>query len=146
MRKINAKMIVAIRDLMGKADHNGDYFRLANTIVSQWHDGPCQKPGYSRVIEVKLHLNTIARIYPDICRMYVRDCGWRTATTKSRLNALLGALCGKDGDSITQSRGQWYTSRGEWLKAGNDWQDCHWYVAPHADNWMLKAAEMVAKG
>ena len=144
MRKVEAAMIQAVRELLNTADHNGTFKRLGNTEVVQWHDGPCHTPGHQRMIEVRLHKNTIARIYPDICRMYVRDCGWRTATTKSRLNALLGALCGKDGDHIHQSRGEWYTSRGEWLEAGNDWQDCHWHVAPHADNWMLRAAEQLA--
>jgi hypothetical protein len=143
MRVINAKVVMAVRDLLNNADHNGAYFKGGNTVVSQWHDGPCHTPGYQRVIEVKLHQSTIARIYPDTGRMYIRDCGYRTATTKARLNSLLGAF---NGDQISQSVNDWYTSRGEWLAAGNDWQDCHWQVRLDSENPMLKAAELVAAG
>jgi len=142
MRKVEAVMIQAIRDLIGNADFCGSYKRIGNTEVRQWHDGPSHTPGYRRVIEVRLHGNTIAHVYPDISRIFVRDCGWRTATTKSRLNAILGALGG--GDQISQVRGEWRTSRGEWIGTGYDWQDCHWQLRLNGDNPMLQTAERLA--
>ncbi len=142
MRKVEAAMVQAIRDLYGNAEFSGSYKRIGNTEVRQWHDGPCHTPGYQRLIEVRLHGNTIAHIYPDINRLYIRDCGWRSGTTKSRLNALLAALGCQD--RITQVRGEWFTGRGEWIGTGHDWQDCHWQVRWDADNWALQQAERLA--
>jgi hypothetical protein len=64
-------------------------------------------PSFNREIEVRLHGNLIARFEPRINRLTVDDCGWRTVTTKSRLNALLSAFTRELG--ITQHNHQWVT-------------------------------------
>ena len=45
-------------------------------------------------------------------QMKISDCGWQTVTTKSRLNALLGAFTGRGG--ITQSRYVWTINGVSW--------------------------------
>jgi hypothetical protein len=39
MRKIEARMVNAVRDLLGNAAHAGTYYRLGNTEVGQSHHG-----------------------------------------------------------------------------------------------------------
>ena len=57
--------------------HRGDYFNLSGGLSST-----------SREIQVRLHGNLIARIFPGD-RMILSSCGWETKTTKSRLNSIL---------------------------------------------------------
>jgi hypothetical protein len=54
---------------------------------------------------VYLHNNLIAEIGPTYVQLF--DGGWQTATTKSRLNAILAAH-GADGEYIFQKKGQWF--------------------------------------
>ena len=54
---------------------------------------------------VKLYGNTIAEVGDTFIRLY--DGGWRTATTKSRLNAILN-VHGRDFDSVFQKKGEWF--------------------------------------
>lgn len=143
MRTVEARMIQAIRELIGKADHNGRYLKCGNTEVSQTHHGVAHTPGYQRIISVKLHGNEIAAIRPAENTLWVSDCGWQTVTTKSRLNALIGALTRHGNDAgITQRKG-------EWLQINNGaayaWEGQDVFpVALDADNWLLRTAEKLA--
>ena len=91
MRKIEELMIQAIR--LGKN------FERDNTKVVHLEDGQCN---------VLLHGNHIAAITEQ--RLILSHAGWRTPTTKSRLNAILNGL-GVD-DRIYQSKGIWFNNQG----------------------------------
>src|SRR5690625_3474921 len=67
-------------------------------------------PLHPQRLQAKLHGNPIAT-YPPFAdahgwRLELSDCGWRTVTTKSRLNALLAALA--PGYGIRQENHVWY--------------------------------------
>lgn len=72
MRKIEQKMAEAIKA--------GKSFKAGNTAVFTTDCG----------FVVQLHGNEIARLTGSFLRL--SSCGWRTATTKSRLNAVLQAV------------------------------------------------------
>ena len=55
---------------------------------------------------VYLHGNLIATISKDEVEIY--DGGWRTNTTKSRLNAIINALCDGYNQSIYQHKSEWF--------------------------------------
>ena len=55
--------------------------------------------------DVFLHGNKIASIDYDSREVRLSSCGWRTSTTKSRLNAILTALRADGG--IRQIRNRW---------------------------------------
>ena len=112
MRLIEARMIDAIRYLIGAADYDGCKLSCDNTTVSQHHHGIAHTPGYQRIISVRLHGNEIGAIKPIEGTVWVSDCGWRTATTKSRLNVIIGALTNPSSNAhttrgISQRKGQW---------------------------------------
>lgn len=141
MRKVEARMIQAIRDLIGKADHDGTYLTCGNTTVSQHHHGIPHTPGYQRIISVRLHGNEIAAIRPGEDTLWVSDCGWQTVTTKSRLNALIDAFTHHYG--ITQRNGQWVQCEG--TQAAYAWKGQDVFpVKLHADNTHLRMAEKIA--
>ena len=54
------------------------------------------------VVNVILWATTIAKIYTD--KVVVNSGGWRTVTTKSRLNAILREYC---NTGIVQNKGYW---------------------------------------
>ena len=57
---------------------------------------------------MKLHGNSIAFRYNDPERtLSITNCGWKTNTTKERLNAI-------DGVKIYQKSGQWFLNGKEW--------------------------------
>jgi hypothetical protein len=87
MRKIETQMIQAIQ--------NNKDFKLDNTEVIN----------FSNVSDVYLHGNLIARIGETWMELF--DGGWQTATTKSRLNALLQAF-GMEGEYVFQKNFQWF--------------------------------------
>jgi len=87
MRKIETQIIKAIQE-------NKD-LKVANSEVIS-----C-----TNVSDVYLHGNLIARIGETWMELF--DCGYQTATTKSRLNALLSAF-GMEGEYIFQKKGQWF--------------------------------------
>lgn len=67
----------------------------ANTRTEVWGGG----------VTVYLHGHAIARWQADTGVLTVSDCGWQTATTKSRLNAILDSFkC----DRIYQDKFVWY--------------------------------------
>jgi len=88
MRKIEAAMNRAIVD--------GQNWHSANTRVEYEND--------SRISKVYLHGNLIAEVGETFVKL--SDGGWRTSTTKSRLNAILRE-CG-DNDSIYQKNHTWF--------------------------------------
>ena len=88
MRKIEAQMVKAIRDNKG--------WKSGNTEVALVDEGlSC----------VYLHGNKIAEVGEDFITLF--DGGWRTATTKSRLNAILHAF-GSGFDQVFQKDFQWF--------------------------------------
>lgn len=63
-------------------------------------------------VYLKLHGNTIAlRDFKD-GKVYIRDCGWSTVTTKMRLNYLLYAY--NSTLKIRQKNWQWYLGDDQW--------------------------------
>jgi hypothetical protein len=87
MRKIETQIITAIQ--------NNQDLKIANSEVIS-----C-----TNVSDVYLHGNLIARIGETWMELF--DCGYQTATTKSRLNALLSAF-GMEGEYIFQKNNQWF--------------------------------------
>lgn len=121
MRKIEQDMISAVQACLDGSERT---WRSGNTEVSTHHHGVAGEPGYERTVVVRLHDNVIAEFDSALngardCRgLKLRDAGWQTNTTKSRLNALLGAF--RDGSAIYQKQFQWYCPDGtEW--AGVEW-------------------------
>jgi len=55
---------------------------------------------------VRLHGNKIAEIGDDFMRVF--DGGFQSATTKSRLNALIDRFCNAASDGVFQKDFQWY--------------------------------------
>lgn len=90
MRVIEKKMVNAV-SAQGKMSTNNTKVESDNGLT-----------------KVMLHGNTIAEIDWAGKLLYISNCGWQTTTTKSRLNAILGAL--KPGTSIYQKKGTWYLS------------------------------------
>lgn len=89
MRLIEKKMNAAIAQ--------GKNWQLDNTSVLH-EDG---------VAKVFLHANKIAEIGEGFITLY--DGGWRTVTTKARLNAILREN-GKGNESVYQKNHQWFIS------------------------------------
>ncbi len=85
MRKIEAQMLAAIRERK--------YMHNSNTVVSPQDE----------YVAVLLHGNLIARVYPKA--VVINNCGWSTATTKSRLHNIIQPLCGA---YLGQSKYQWF--------------------------------------
>jgi hypothetical protein len=142
MRKIEAQTIQAVRDLFWMAEFSGCYWRSGNMDVSQSHHSISGQLGYERIISVRLHGNEIFAFRPDCQHIWISDCGWRTNTTKSRLNVLLG--CFSSGFGIFQKKGEWFFQ-------GKTWSDPDKWTGSQsvqfrmdADNWMLQQAEKLA--
>ncbi len=92
MRKIERQMNDAIATLP-----NGGCWKMDNTEV--FHvDG---------IVEVFLHGNTIAELGDFFIRLF--DGGFRSATTKSRINAILREN-GTGNESVFQKSYQWFIS------------------------------------
>lgn len=88
---------------MNRAISEGRSWKLANTEVVTT-DG---------VSEVRLHGNKIAEVGDNFIRLF--DGGWRSVTTKSRLNAILRAH-GLPGEGIFQKNFEWFVT----LKTGKE--------------------------
>ncbi len=81
-----------------KAFMNAETFKSSNTEVEV-------KPN---VTILKLFGNEIAYRYNDPERtLSITNCGWKTATTKERLNGI-------DGIDVRQVKGVWYLNGNEW--------------------------------
>ena len=92
MRKIEREMIQAIVDKRG--------WHKSNTAV-MYSDS-------RQVSCVYLHNNLIAVVDKDTVQVY--DGGWQSATTKSRLNALINGLTDSYTNCIYQYNFDWYVS------------------------------------
>ena len=136
MRTVEARMIQAIRSAINAADLDGTIVKAGNTEVSQAHHGNAWSPGYHREIQIRLHGSLIGVVEPDLMRLRLSDCGYRTATTKSRLNALLSAFV--PGRGLHQSRGDWFCGTDEW--EGSD----EWQMRLDPDNYALQQAQRLA--
>ena len=94
MRKIERQMIDAVAD-------NIALWSKDNTKVVTVGDNTY----------VYLHGHMIADIDMETDTMLISACGWKTSTTKSRLNALLRAFT-PDRAGIYQKDFQWYLNHG----------------------------------
>jgi hypothetical protein len=90
MKKIEGKMVESVK---AKRSRN-----LGNTKVTAMPDG----------VAVTYHDSVIAVVTDDA--IVVNDCGWRTQTTKSRINAVLQGLAGHN-IRVFQNRGVWHLYR-----------------------------------
>ena len=117
MRKIEREMIQAIID--------GRDWKKANTEV-------ITSPAYARVY---LHDNCIAEYsYCKDCKLSINHCGWKTVTTKSRLNALIKFVLG-DLVGINQTGFEWYLNSTKLIQTNPDiWER---KVTPIPDGWLL---------
>ena len=78
---------------------NKQDFKLQNTRVEV-----IDFPGIESRVNVYLHDNLIFTLFDD--KITFSHCGWRTSTTKSRLNILLRSF--SDGCYLQQVKGDWY--------------------------------------
>ena len=90
MRKIEEQMNTAIRYRRNWAG--------SNTMVRV----------YKEVVEVFLHGNHIASLDTATHKLTIKDGGWQSVTTKSRLNALLNEFVPSMG--IFQKNWTWFLS------------------------------------
>lgn len=86
MRKIESELLKAFR--------LGREFKSGNTTLENTDHGQV----------IRLHRNKIAQL--DGSTLYLTSAGWETATTKSRLNAILSCLV--PGARIYQEDFEWY--------------------------------------
>ena len=92
MRKIESQMCAAI--------HNNQNWSNANTTVHFNEE--------ENVSIVRLHGNKIAEISADAVQIF--DGGHRSATTKSRLNAILREYA-IEGECVYQKNFQWFVDK-----------------------------------
>jgi hypothetical protein len=84
-------------------------------VIQAFHAQKSLKRGNTHTENGKLYLfgNLIAEYRSN--RLWIRDAGWQTVTTKDRLNGL-------NGVSISQRKYQWYLNgnpwNGSWIKVG----------------------------
>jgi len=104
----NKPMSRIIEQNMIRAINYETNWRKDNTEVIVIHNGIHGTFSFQKEIQVRLHGNLIARIFPGD-RMILSSCGWETKTTKSRLNALLHHY-NKPG--IYQEKFVWYCEQG----------------------------------
>ena len=126
MRKIEREMIQAIIELKGKPSsfwNNNSGWSKANTLVKRGRNDVTNPSS-----EVYLHGNHIAT-YTDDGHLYINHCGWKTNTTKSRLNALISFVHG-GLSGIYQKNFEWYMKR-----VSNS--DGSVYEYPIPDAWLL---------
>jgi hypothetical protein len=111
MRVVEQRMIQAIKD------HKD--FHAGNTKV-EWidHCNCNTPPEHCDRCEVRFHNNLIATINFRSGAMQLFNAGWKTNTTKSRLNALLHEFVGS-GWSIYQHKWRWLWSDGEVFNDGD---------------------------
>jgi len=97
MRKIEQALINALR--------NQENLNKGNTSVEHFQD--IKTPGFETdvISEVRLHGNLIAEFNRAANAITFYDCGWRSVTTKSRLNALLSEFA--PGWSVVQRSSEW---------------------------------------
>lgn len=102
-------MIQAICETLADARFHGQAFKGGNTTVCQTSSSVLHTPGFNRQIEIRFHGTIIATIEPAL-RLTVNSGGYRTATTKSRLNAILDKFT--HGFYIVQKSHVWQIWKG----------------------------------
>ena len=110
MRKIETAMVDPIRSAISDPYADGSQFNQGNTVVFCNGSGVAHTPNFARWIDVIFYGTTIALIEPQCNRLSLYSGGVRTATTKSRLNAILRSL--SDGFYIEQRKGEWTVGKG----------------------------------
>ena len=112
MRKITDKAI--------RAFANEEPFKLSNTEVKVRHEDPLVTKEYiplTVITELLLHGNMIAKMVRQHINgeyqttITMTSAGWKTATTKERLNGLLHYL---NAGSIQQNDFTWYYNGEYW--------------------------------
>ena len=94
-----------IEKLMNAAIKAGKNWTNANTSVSTDDTG---------LSTVYLHGNKIAEVGDDFVRVF--DGGWRTNTTKSRLNAIIKEFCCAYTDGVYQHKFEWFITDNKCIK------------------------------
>ena len=82
-----------------EAFYNNETFKGANTTVE------LKEYSDAKVTILKLFGNEIAYLHHNM--VHITNAGWKTNTTKERLNGLKGV-------SISQIKGKWYLNGNEW--------------------------------
>ena len=102
MRKIERNMVEALKTRQD--------FKCDNTKVTFDEGGS--------LAEVYLWDNHIASLDFPIGRIFFQDCNYQTATTKSRLNAILHTFASDTHDicGISQQKGVWWLTRRDHTK------------------------------
>jgi hypothetical protein len=77
----------------------------AITAGKDWRSANTEVINENGVSIVKLHGSKIAEVGDDFIKLF--DGGWRTATTKSRLNAIL-SVHGCNFDGVFQKKFEWF--------------------------------------
>ena len=87
-------------------------WRKANTAVHIGYAGTMLDHYKDAYMSVYLHGHQIARYFynQDNTPLYINHCGWKTNTTKSRLNALISFVQG-ELSGIYQKNFEWYMKR-----------------------------------
>lgn len=76
----------------------------------------------NKIINVKLHGNTVVSFWEN--GAVFSSCGWKTLTTKDRINWFL-----PDGFMLYQEKKTWYVRK--WKNQGDQWRD-------DAKTWVFK--------
>ena len=97
MRKVETEMNQAIQTAFA----TGKGWSKGNTTVHFNEE--------NNEVLVRLHGNLIAVIDED--SMTLKDGGWQSNTTKSRLNALCDEFCNFPGEGVFQSDWVWYVRK-----------------------------------
>ena len=118
MRKIERQKLQAIVD-------NKDWSKDNTRVEYNGDLTDCDQAFFS----VYLHGHKIAVYYPKDQTLYINHCGWKTVTTKSRLNALISFVQG-GLSGIYQKNFEWFVKR-----VDNGDGSVHEYPMPNA--WLL---------
>lgn len=111
MRKIESQMLTKIRECYRNSSFSGEFWKNSNTKIVQEHIGTYGTVHYNRFIQVYLYGHKIAEFNLLSGNLTLSNCGYTTATTKSRLNALIHNFTNTGG--IYQKDYQWYYGHGE---------------------------------
>ena len=106
MRKIEAQTIQAIRRALRSPEPF--FWSHGNMTVSTESVGILHTPSFNRWVYVSLFGERIAQFEPLTGRVTFYDRGYRSATTKARLNVLMAAFCPGTGAGIYQKAHVWY--------------------------------------
>jgi hypothetical protein len=136
-RKIETAMVQTLRTL--NVNRSGIVFSRDNTTVEIEHHGTYLTPSYEMIVKVKLHGSVICRYNRTLERVTFSDCGYQTATTKSRLNALLEYFSayingGWSRYGIFQSKHVWYLQESS-LRYTGPGKDSHPFVPLKPVEW-----------